>query len=96
MHLQRLTVWCDFWAGEVIDPYFFEDERGNAETMNGDRYRNIICNFFWPILDDMDTGEMWFQQDGATCHTAGTTIALLREKFDGRLISIRQTAYRAS
>jgi hypothetical protein len=37
----------------------------------------------------MDTEEMWFQQDGATCYTSGTTIALIREKFDGRIISIR-------
>ncbi|KAL4125925.1 hypothetical protein QTP88_010162 [Uroleucon formosanum] len=88
MHPQRVTVWCGFWAGGVIGPYFFEDERGNAETVNGDRYRNMISNFLWPILDDMDTEEMWFQQDGATCHTSGTTIALIREKFDGRLISI--------
>ncbi|XP_060851646.1 uncharacterized protein LOC132930005 [Rhopalosiphum padi] len=89
MHSQRVTVWCGFWAGGVIGPYFFEDERGNAETVNGYRYRNMISNFLWPILDDMDTEEMWFQQDGATCHTSGTTIALIREKFDGRIISIR-------
>lgn len=36
MHSQRVTVWCG--------SYFFEDERGNAETVNGDRYRNIISN----------------------------------------------------
>jgi hypothetical protein len=42
----------------VIGPYFFEDEHGNAETVNGDRYRNMIYDFFWPILDDMDPEEM--------------------------------------
>jgi len=26
------------WAGRVIGPYFFEDEHGNAETVNGDHY----------------------------------------------------------
>lgn len=75
--------------GQVIGPYFFEDRHGNAETVNGDRYRNMISNFLWPILDYIDTEEMWFQQDGATCHTSGTTIALLCETFDGRLISLR-------
>lgn len=89
MHPQQVTVWCGFWAGGMIGPYFFEDEHGNAETVNEDRYRNMISNFLWPILDDMDTKEMWFQQDGATCHTSGTTNALLREKFDGRIISMR-------
>ncbi|GFX37496.1 DUF4817 domain-containing protein [Trichonephila clavipes] len=31
--------------------------------------------------------ELWFQQDGATCHTARATINLLKETFDDRLIS---------
>lgn len=30
---------------------------------------------------------MWFQQDGATCHTARKTFQLLREKFAGRVNS---------
>ena len=30
---------------------------------------------------------MWFQQDGATCHTACETMESLREKFPGRVIS---------
>ena len=30
---------------------------------------------------------MWFQQDGATSHTAHVTIDLLKSKFDERVIS---------
>ena len=30
---------------------------------------------------------MWFQQDGATCHTATATIDLLKSKFGDKLIS---------
>ena len=33
------------------------------------------------------TRGVWFQQDGATCHTAKANMQLLREKFKGRLIS---------
>ena len=29
----------------------------------------------------------WFQQDGATCHTANTTMDYLRRKFPGRVVS---------
>src|ERR1700761_3019106 len=29
---------------------------------------------------------MWFQQDGATCHTARETIQLLHETFPGRVL----------
>jgi len=41
LHAQRATVWCGFWAGRVIGPYFFENETGNAVTVNGVRYRNM-------------------------------------------------------
>ena len=40
-HAQRATVWCGFWAGGVIGPYFFENDAGNAVTVNGVRYRNM-------------------------------------------------------
>ncbi|GFY30986.1 uncharacterized protein TNCV_1629591 [Trichonephila clavipes] len=33
------------------------------------------------------TTELWFQQDGATCHTARATIGLLKDTFSDRLIS---------
>ena len=38
-------------------------------------------------MDDIDPEEMWFQQDGATCHTATATIDLLKSKFGDKLIS---------
>ena len=31
--------------------------------------------------------DVYFQEDGATCHTSGETIGLLREKFPDRVIS---------
>ncbi|GFW60743.1 DUF4817 domain-containing protein [Trichonephila clavipes] len=34
-----------------------------------------------------DCLELWFQQDGATCHTARATIDLLKDTFGDRLIS---------
>jgi hypothetical protein len=38
-------------------------------------------------LPDDEDGELWFQQDGATAHTARASMALLRERFPGRVIS---------
>ncbi|GFU52436.1 transposable element Tc3 transposase [Trichonephila clavipes] len=34
-----------------------------------------------------DAQELWFQQDGATCHTARATIDLLKDTFGDRLFS---------
>ncbi|GFU83600.1 putative transposable element [Trichonephila clavipes] len=55
--------------------------------LNGDRYRAIITNFFIPELNNRDVQELWFQQDGATCHSARATIDLLKDTFGERLIS---------
>ncbi|GFU89830.1 transposase [Trichonephila clavipes] len=43
----------------------------------------------WPYFFKNDEGhnELWFQQDGATCHTARPTIELLKDTFGDRLIS---------
>ncbi|GFS75819.1 uncharacterized protein TNCV_4664981 [Trichonephila clavipes] len=55
--------------------------------VNGDRYIAMITNFFIPELNNHDVEELWFQQDGATCHTARATIDLLKDTFGDRLIS---------
>ncbi|GFS60576.1 RNase H domain-containing protein [Trichonephila clavipes] len=47
----------------------------------------MITNFFIPELNNPDVQELWFQQDGATCHTARATIDLLKDTFGDRLIS---------
>jgi hypothetical protein len=49
--------------------------------------RSMITEFLWPELDGMDMEDMWFQHDGATCHTARETTESLREKFPGRVSS---------
>ena len=36
-HSKRVTVWCRFWSGSIIRPFFFENEQGEAGTVNGDR-----------------------------------------------------------
>ncbi|GFV56915.1 retrovirus-related Pol polyprotein from type-1 retrotransposable element R1 [Trichonephila clavipes] len=87
LHPEKLTVWCALWAGGIIGPYFFKNDEGHNVTVNGDRYRAMIANFFIPELNNHDVQELWFQQDGATCHTARATIDLLKDTFGDRLIS---------
>ncbi|GFU19171.1 transposable element Tc3 transposase [Trichonephila clavipes] len=66
---------------------FFKNDEGHNVTVNGDRYRAMITNFFIPELNNQDAQELWFQQDGATCHTARATIDLLKDTLGDRLIS---------
>ncbi|GFX24155.1 transposable element Tc3 transposase [Trichonephila clavipes] len=87
LHPEKLTVWCALWAGGIIGPYFFKNDEGHNVTVNDNRYRAMITNFFIPELNNHDVQELWFQQDGATCHTARATIDLLKDPFGDRLIS---------
>ncbi|GFX41875.1 putative DD41D transposase [Trichonephila clavipes] len=70
LHPEKLTVWCALWAGGIIGPYFFKNDEGHNVTVNGDRYTAMITNFFIPELNNHDVQELWFQQDGATCHSS--------------------------
>ncbi|GFV57272.1 DUF4817 domain-containing protein [Trichonephila clavipes] len=87
LHPEKLIVWCALWAGGIIGPYFFKNDEGHNVPVNGDRYRAMITNFLIPELNNHDVQELWFQQDGATCHTARATIDLLKDTFGDRLIS---------
>ncbi|GFU33333.1 hypothetical protein TNCV_1158811 [Trichonephila clavipes] len=82
-YAQKLIVWCALWAGGIL----LQNDEGHNVTVNGDRYRAMITNFFIPELNNHDVQELWFQQDGATCHTARATIYLLKDTFGDRLIS---------
>lgn len=46
LHPEKCTVWCGLWAGGIIGPYFFKDDNGRNVTVNGERYRVMIGDFF--------------------------------------------------
>ena len=82
LHSPRLTVWVGVASFGIIGPYFFK------ETVNGVRYREMLDNFVIPELRrKKKLKTTWFQQDGATCHTATETLELLRTYFGNRIIS---------
>ncbi|XP_011882183.1 PREDICTED: uncharacterized protein LOC105569928 [Vollenhovia emeryi] len=47
----------------------------------------MLNEFLLPELDEQGLEDIWFQQDGATAHTARATMDILKETFPGRLIS---------
>ncbi|XP_054283494.1 uncharacterized protein LOC129000557 [Macrosteles quadrilineatus] len=53
----------------------------------------MLRDVFVPQLNELevDLESVWFQQDGATCHTANDTIGLLAETFGERIISFRRS-----
>ena len=40
-------------------------------------------------MEEMDVADAWFQQEGATAHTAQRSVQVLREMFPEKLISLR-------
>ena len=58
-------------------------------TVNGDRYRAMLNKFLFTIIEEEDIGNIWFQQDGATCQTAEATLDVLCPVFKDRIISSR-------
>ena len=87
IHPQRVTVWCGFWYRSIIGPFFFENEQIADVTVNDVRYRAMLNEFLCPKIEEDDIDDIWFQQDGATCHTANVTINFLRTVFENRIIS---------
>ena len=85
MHSEKVTVWCGLWTGGIIGPCFFKDAANRNVTVNGERYLDI--QLFCPKYQEFDLHDMWFPQDGATCHTARATMDLLRGEFGDHLIS---------
>ena len=84
MHPEKVIISCGLWANGITGAYFFKDDANRTVTVNGERYRDMISNFLFPKLQALD---MWFQQDGATCHTSRVTMHSLRGEFGEHIIS---------
>jgi hypothetical protein len=81
LHDQKVGVWCAISRMRIIGPIFF-----NA-TINAERYRTLILEPFIAHLTEREIKEAWFQQDGATAHTAATSLNYLEGIFANRIIS---------
>lgn len=89
LHSPKVTVWCAVTGTVIIGPYFFLDDEGNTVTVNSERYRQLITEFFLPELRKkrVPIQRVWFQQDGATAHTARSSMEAIQSAFPGRVIS---------
>jgi len=91
LYSEKVIFWCGVASFGVIGPYFFEDEAGRAVTVNSARYPEMLHTLLEPELQRLgvETQNLWFQQDGATAHTARTAMRVLNEMFSVRVISRR-------
>lgn len=88
LHSTKVTVWCAISSSGIIGPYFFEDARGNNVTVTSQRYADMLENFFEPQLARFEVNEgTFFQQDGATSHTARISMNIVNRLFPNHVIS---------
>jgi hypothetical protein len=67
--------------------YYWSIFLRGQETVNKDRYLNIMKRKFMPALRKkvVNVGDIWFQQDGAAPHTATGVLAWLEETLSQKL-----------
>ena len=51
--------------------------------------RQMLKEFLFTKIEKENIGNIWFQQDGATCHIAEATLDVLGSVFQDRIISRR-------
>lgn len=88
LHAQKVTVCCAILASEIICPFLFEDEAGNIDTVNSQRYVEMIQNFLTPRLACFPVNNhTLFQQNVFTSHTARISMNAVNALFPGHNIS---------
>lgn len=90
LHSQKFTVWAALSSIGIIGPFFYEED-GETTTVTSQRYLTILKKKFLPELRRryIEMNNVWFQQDGATPHTAKIVLEWLAEKFGEHFISLR-------
>jgi hypothetical protein len=88
LHTAKVSVWCGILRVGIVGPYFFEGG-GATVTVTSERYVEMLCNFLRPQLQSLQVNmeEMWFQQDGATAHTARASMTVVRQMFLQHVVS---------
>ena len=54
--------------------HFSFENHQEAVTVNGDHYQAMLNEFLFTKIEEEEIGNIWFQQDGTTCHTVETTL----------------------
>ncbi|PSN42498.1 hypothetical protein C0J52_09799 [Blattella germanica] len=88
LHSVKVTVWCAIASFGIIGPYFFEDDNGRSVTVTSQRYVRMIEEFLSPQIANNPhiNRDTWFQQDGATSHTARCSMDAVRRLFPTHIV----------
>lgn len=79
----KTNVWCGIYKDRVIGPFCFR------QTMNSQRYLHLLNHHLYNFLHELPIRErlqIWYQQDGAPCHSTRDVRQYLQNLFNGRVI----------
>lgn len=82
----KTNVWCGILNNEIVGPYFF---RGN---ITADVYLNFLRNEIFEFTNQLPLNLqyiLWYQHDGAPCHSAARVTEYLNQAFPRRWIGRR-------
>ena len=90
LHSCMITAWVAISSRGIIAPFFFE-RNGVTVTVNSERYVEVLDKFWIELQRRFNStlNRQWFQQDGATPHTANVSIEWLKQHFEERIVSRR-------
>jgi len=78
---KKVLVWCGISVNRIFGPFYFE------KSVNQQNYLEMLQTFFWPrLLKVPNSQNHYFQQDGATPHTANDVQDWLKRKFSRRFL----------
>ncbi|KAJ4435020.1 hypothetical protein ANN_23593 [Periplaneta americana] len=86
LHAHKVLAWCAVSSTGIISPFFFENEAGNALTVNPVRYVEMIQNYFKQLARFPVNKNTLFQQGGGTSHTARISMDAVNALFPGRVV----------
>ena len=90
LHSKKCTAWAAISSHGIIGPLWFEDEFGQTKTVDTDGYLQVLDTFWRELnLKRLPKNKQWFQQDGATPHTAARALHWIQERFGERVMSRR-------
>lgn len=79
LHCEKTTAWAAIGSQGIIGPFFFR------QTINKDRYLDMLQNEFYPIANTQYP-DLIFMQDGAPPHWGINVRQWLETNFEGRWI----------
>lgn len=86
---EKVMAWVGVIDGRILPVYWFKKDGNRTVNVNGPLYGEMIEHIFPLIEQDVSSKQWWWQQDGATPHCTIVNLDLLKEKFNGRVISRR-------